>query len=69
MGRCPRTIFRVLSLVLLLLGLEGGVVRAEVALDDESARAHYIAGDSHLAAIRCADAAGEFMLLYELWQR
>ena len=38
-------------------------------LDDERARAHFFAGESHYAAGRFADAAREFALAYELSRR
>ena len=68
MWSCFRYVIGVLSLML-LLGFGGAVARAEGALDDERARAHFIAGESHFAAGRWSDAVREFTLAYELSQR
>jgi hypothetical protein len=59
-----------LSLLLVCsLWCAGRPVRAEEALDDERARAHFVAGESHFAAQRWSDAEREFALAYELSRR
>jgi tetratricopeptide (TPR) repeat protein len=45
------------------------VGHAQEVLDDERARAHYLAGESHFAAERWPDAAREFQSAYELSHR
>ncbi len=44
-------------------------VPAEVRLDDERARAHFVAGESYFAAQRWADSAREFASAYEFSHR
>lgn len=43
--------------------------RAQESLDDERAKAHFVAGESHFAAERWTDAEREFALAYELSRR
>lgn len=57
------------SLLSLSLCLAGGVVHAQEPLDDERARAHFVAGESHFASQRWDDAEREFALAYELSHR
>jgi hypothetical protein len=56
-------------LLVCALWCAGQPVRAEEALDDERARAHFVAGESHFAAQRWSDAEREFALAYELSRR
>jgi hypothetical protein len=44
-------------------------VQAQDGLDDERARVHFVAGESHFAAERWTDAEREFALAYELSHR
>jgi hypothetical protein len=53
----------------LLLCSAGRVARAQEPLDDERARAHFVAGESHFASERWHDAEREFSLAYELSHR
>lgn len=57
------------SLFALSLCLASRVAHAQEALDDERARAHFVAGESHFAARRWDDAEREFSLAYELSHR
>jgi len=59
---------RLLALCALLWAAAFGA-RADEGLDDQRARAHFVAGESHFAAERWADAAREFSLAYELSRR
>lgn len=61
--------FARLVAVCALLWCSVGTARADRALDDERARTHFIAGESHFAAERWGDAAREFTLAYELSKR
>ncbi|MET0344083.1 MAG: hypothetical protein ABW252_23920 [Polyangiales bacterium] len=55
--------------MLLALSFVRATAHADAATDDQRARAHFIAGESHFAAGRWADAVREFTLAYELSQR
>jgi hypothetical protein len=57
------------SLFTLSLCLASRVAHAQEMLDDERARAHFGAGESHFAAQRWDDAEREFSLAYELSHR
>lgn len=64
----PYTAFLALALCS-LVWLTNSRTAAQQPLDDERAKAHFFAGESHFAAERWADAAREFALAYELSQR
>ena len=51
-----------------LLGLFGSRAAAQ-SIDDDRAKAHFFAGESHFASERWSDAAREFALAYELSRR
>jgi tetratricopeptide (TPR) repeat protein len=59
----------VVALLTFTLALASLQARAQEALDDERARAHFVAGESHFAAERWNDAEREFSLAYELSHR
>jgi tetratricopeptide (TPR) repeat protein len=52
-----------------LLWFAGASCQAQQSIDDDRARAHFFAGESHFAAERWADAEREFALAYELSAR
>jgi hypothetical protein len=79
--RCASTSPRLRELLFALVLLASAGARAQApgeaavppeeqrAIDDERARGHYLAGESHFAAERWSDAAREFTLAYELSHR
>ncbi|MDB4977752.1 MAG: hypothetical protein JWN48_6093 [Myxococcaceae bacterium] len=52
-----------------MLWLTSSDSQAQQSLDDERAKAHFFAGESHFAAERWADAEREFALAYDLSHR
>ncbi|MDB4986650.1 MAG: hypothetical protein JWN04_1828 [Myxococcaceae bacterium] len=67
--RFPFPYFHILALALCALLASVGVAAAQQTLDDDRARSHFFAGESHFQAERWADAEREFSLAYELSRR